>query len=256
MAELSKFQKFTIVRMSRRELKGAKYNPRVISADAKKRLKKNLEEVGLLQPVVWNKTTGNVVGGHQKLAILDALEGSDDYLLDVAVVKLSAKREIEQNVFMNNPAAQGDWDLRALADLLTDKDIKISPDNTGFNPLELEIMYSDTDMASLFSLQQQPKEVQEAMTELQEISDARDPVEPKAGADAPAGKTAAASLVAEMRSKKRDIEGGEVNDMDRYVIVHCKDTEQAQDLKVRLGASADDKYISADLVFALLPDAS
>jgi len=256
MAELSKFQKFTIVRMSRRDLKGAKYNPRVISADAKKRLKKNLEEVGLLQPVVWNKTTGNVVGGHQKLAILDVLEGTDDYLLDVAVVKLSAKREIEQNVFMNNPAAQGDWDLRALADLLTDKDIKISPDNTGFNPLELEIMYADTDMASLFAVEQQPAEVREALADLQAITDVRKDADAEKKAADGETKTASASLVAELRNKKHDIESGESGQILSFVVIHCTSPEQAADLKVKLGAKADDRYVSAELVFALLPDAT
>lgn len=241
--------------MHRRDLKGAPYNPRVISADAKKRLKKNLEEVGLLEALTWNKKTGNIVGGHQRLAILDILQGNDDYLLDVSVVELSKKREIEQNIFMNNRSAMGDWDLDALAGLLSDEEVKINRDNAGFNPLELEMMYAETDMASMFSVETQPREVQNALQDLQAISDARDKPEPKEVSEgAPEGKTQAASLVANLREGKRDIESNEVNSVQAYVIVHCNGPDQASELKVRLGAEADDKYISADLIFALFPD--
>jgi hypothetical protein len=104
----------------RSELKGASYNPRVMSDKARVKLKANLKRVGLVEPPVWNERTGHVVGGHQRLSILDALEGNADYTLRVAVVDLDERTEREMNVFLNNGEAQGDWDLEKLESLFND----------------------------------------------------------------------------------------------------------------------------------------
>jgi len=56
------------------KLNPAKYNPRV---DLKpgdpeyEKLKRSIKEFGYVEPIVWNKRTGNVVGGHQRLKILE-----------------------------------------------------------------------------------------------------------------------------------------------------------------------------------------
>ena len=48
----TKYQKFDMDTVQRDEIKGAEYNPRVISEDAKKRLRKMLAKHGLVQPLV------------------------------------------------------------------------------------------------------------------------------------------------------------------------------------------------------------
>lgn len=48
------------------------------------------------------------------MVVLDALEKSSDYVLTVAAVDLDLKTEKEQNIFLNNVASQGDWDLEKL----------------------------------------------------------------------------------------------------------------------------------------------
>jgi ParB-like chromosome segregation protein Spo0J len=57
----SSFEKYEIEEIHREALKNAPYNPRTISAKAKKALKTNLEKVGLLAPIIWNRRTGNIV---------------------------------------------------------------------------------------------------------------------------------------------------------------------------------------------------
>jgi hypothetical protein len=148
---LSKFEKWTPFGVRRSLIKNAPYNPRVISDEAKKRLKENIKTVGLVQPIIWNKTTGNCLGGHQRLAVLDALEGRGDYFLTVAVVELDEKTEKEQNVFLNNTSAQGDWDIEALAKLF--KEDKISVDATGFDMADLYQLFGDS------PLNEQPEEL-------------------------------------------------------------------------------------------------
>src|SRR5262245_18761408 len=159
----SKFQKFTVERWHRSEIQGAPYNPRVIDSYARKKLEANLKKVGLLDTLVVNRRTRNLVSGHQRLACLDALEGSGDYHLDVAVVDLTEKQEREQNIFFNNPAAQGTWDVQALGELLS-KDLEIAA--TGFEKMDLEVIFDDTQYANLFAPEKAPAAVKSAVADV------------------------------------------------------------------------------------------
>lgn len=53
------------------DLKPAEYNPRTISEQKLAALKKSLQEFGDLGGIVYNIRTGNLVGGHQRIASLD-----------------------------------------------------------------------------------------------------------------------------------------------------------------------------------------
>lgn len=154
---LSKFQSFTMERLHRSQLVTAKYNPRVISDEAKARLQRNLKKVGLLEPLILNRTTGTLLGGHQRLACLDALEGSPDYLLDVSVVELSAKEEVEQNIALNNGNLQGEYDMDLLAELLKTPDLEL--DATGFDLAEIQVTFDDPELATLFATNETTKKV-------------------------------------------------------------------------------------------------
>ena len=95
---VTKYQKFEVVRMWRSEIQLAHYNPRKITDENRKELKKNIKgDAGLIETLVVNRTTGNLVSGHQRLSILDELEGYpvkvDDYQLDVAVVTMTEQQE-------------------------------------------------------------------------------------------------------------------------------------------------------------------
>ncbi len=139
----TKFQKFEVHEIARSDIKGAEYNPRIISEKAKTKLKKNLKKKGLLQPLVWNKRTGNLVSGHQRLAILDELEKSENYSLSLAIVDLSEKEEKEQNLFFNNVNAMGEWDLEQLGDLFTEADfdyIEAGFELADLNTLDIELI--------------------------------------------------------------------------------------------------------------------
>ena len=139
-AELSQFQKFTTKTVHRSELKGAPYNPRYIKAAAKAKLKETLARVGLVQPIVWNERTGNIVGGHQRISQLDALEGKSDYSLTVAVLDVDEAREKELNILLNNESVTGEWDLEKLKTIL---DAEIDLINTGLDNSDLMQMFGE-----------------------------------------------------------------------------------------------------------------
>jgi hypothetical protein len=115
---MSKYEKFSMETVSRKSLKGADYNPRLLSNQAKARLKRGIVENGLVQPIIWNRHTGNVVGGHQRLKAIDDLEGNDDYTLQVAVVDMPLAQERKVNVLLNNDSTMGHWDESKLLEIL------------------------------------------------------------------------------------------------------------------------------------------
>src|SRR5262245_56872146 len=92
------------------DLRPAPYNPRHAPKPTDPRYKKlaaSLREFGLVEPLVWNETTGHVVGGHARLAILKAMGVTH---VPVSVVRLPPEREKALNVVLNNREAQGRFD--------------------------------------------------------------------------------------------------------------------------------------------------
>lgn len=59
---------------------------------------------------MWNERTGHLVGGHQRLAILDDLEGGQAYQIGVARLDVPLEREVEINVALNNEQLRGEFD--------------------------------------------------------------------------------------------------------------------------------------------------
>ena len=98
------------------DLNRATYNPRIdlIPGDPEyENLRRSITTYGLLIPVIWNKRTNNVVGGHQRLTVLEN-EGETE--VDVSVVDLDPMQERQLNVALNK--IEGGWDEEKLGALL------------------------------------------------------------------------------------------------------------------------------------------
>ena len=127
-----------VKKIPRSQIKRAEYNPRIIDEESLKKLTKDIREHGLVTPLVWNKRTGVLVSGHQRLVAMDKIHRKKDYEVPVAVIDVDEKEEKQLNVQMNNPSLQGSWDLGALASL---RDDGISFDDMGFNKADIDFMY-------------------------------------------------------------------------------------------------------------------
>ena len=125
------------------DLLPADYNPRkdLKPGDPEyEKLKRSLEQFGYVEPVIWNKTTGRVVGGHQRLKVLIDM-GIDQ--VECVVVEMPEDKEKALNVALNK--ISGDWDKDKLALLITDlqcADFDVSL--TGFDPAEIDDLFKDT----------------------------------------------------------------------------------------------------------------
>lgn len=104
-----------------KDLKPAPYNPRQIDEDSLSGLKASIKKFGYVEPIIWNKKSGYIVGGHQRLKALKD-EGIEE--VDVVCVDLEETEEKALNVALNNKHIQGDWDSEKLGSLLSE--IKIS----------------------------------------------------------------------------------------------------------------------------------
>jgi DNA modification methylase len=118
-------------------LNPAAYNPRkdLKPGDAAyEKLKRSIEEFGYVEPVVWNRQTGNVVGGHQRLKVLLALGHAE---IDCVVVELDAQREKALNIALNK--IQGEWDENKLAEVMAELDAgAFDVSLTGFDVAEVD----------------------------------------------------------------------------------------------------------------------
>jgi len=100
------------------QLTPADYNPRKLlkpTDKAYRKLEKSLREFGLVEPLIWNEPTGHLVGGCQRLRVLEELGYTQ---VPVAVVQLTEPREKALNILLNNTKAQGRFAVAKLALLL------------------------------------------------------------------------------------------------------------------------------------------
>jgi hypothetical protein len=97
------------------EISEASYNPRFISAEAFDGLKNSIQTFGLLDPIIANKETNNIIGGHQRWKAAKEL-GYEK--VPVIWVELDAFAERLLNLSLNNPKVQGQFLPDELSEML------------------------------------------------------------------------------------------------------------------------------------------
>jgi ribosomal protein S16 len=208
--------------MKRSDIKPHPQNPRVISDSARKRLNRGLDDVGLLEPLIVNTTTGHLLGGHQRLAWLDGKhkgKGKGDYDLSVALVEIPEKRELSIAALLNNEAAQGTWDLDVLHKQLADNLINLEA--AGFDQVQLESMFpEDPELAPLFAK-------------------TSDSLEKLVGAVTDAKEIARSAARAKKNKMGKD-------DTELYCVVVFKSRKERVDFLKMLKLSPDTRYVSGE----------
>lgn len=103
------------------DLAPAPYNPRDIDPAALEGLQSSLERFGDLSGLTWNKRTGHLVAGHQRLKALQDAHGDqlvikrravvapDGQKYPIRVVDLPEAEEMAANLAANNPHLQGEF---------------------------------------------------------------------------------------------------------------------------------------------------
>jgi len=125
------------------DLLPADYNPRkdLKPGDSEyEKLKRSIEQFGYVEPVIWNKATGRVVGGHQRLKVLMDMGITE---VDCVVVDMPEDKEKALNIALNK--ISGEWDKDKLSLLIADlQGVDFDVSLTGFDPAEIDDLFKDS----------------------------------------------------------------------------------------------------------------
>ena len=123
-----------------KDVNRAPYNPRIELKPGMpeyEKLKKSIEEFGHILPMVFNKRSGNLVGGHQTMTVLEA---DNITKAQMSIVDLDDAKEKALNIALNKIG--GAWEDGKLSELLGE--LSVLPDFdielTGFDVDEIESM--------------------------------------------------------------------------------------------------------------------
>ena len=128
------------VEMSIDDLVPADYNPRSMDGKNRAGLSYSVDTFGLVQPIVWNRKTRNVVGGHQRLADI-IIKGAT--VTDVVVVDLSLSKEKALNVALNAKGLQGEFKIDEVDAMLKDLDDVSMIKNLNLDDLVIDDSWED-----------------------------------------------------------------------------------------------------------------
>lgn len=125
------------------KLNPAPYNPRkdLKPGDPEyEKLKNSILTFGYVEPVLWNKRTGHIIGGHQRYKVLVEMGKSE---IDCVVVDMDEENEKALNVALNK--VSGDWDKDKLMLLIEDlQGVDFDVSLTGFDPAEIDNLFKDS----------------------------------------------------------------------------------------------------------------
>lgn len=220
----------------------ASYNPRKISEESRKTLKRGIKKFGLVGGIVVNKRTGfTVVSGHQRLSVMDELQkyNSDtkenDYKIRVDVIDVDEKQEKELNILCNNPNAQGQWDFDALARIIPSIDYK----DAGLTDADLNMIGCDY----LLQTEEENSIACEIETMMQPVAEERE-------AEKAVRQQERAEKVAHMKEVKQQVKEAaqrQAQDMDAYLMLSFDTFEAKANFCERFGYDPYMKIIKGEV---------
>ena len=111
----------------------AEYNPRVTTHRGIYHLEKSLGRFGYVDPIIVNKKTMKLVGGHQRFSVLVRSGVSE---IECVVVNLSEEKEKALNIALNKTSEHFEWDVTKLNVMLGEFD-EDTLDSIGFHEEEI-----------------------------------------------------------------------------------------------------------------------
>lgn len=235
---LKKFFSSTIVEVKRSEIHPADYNPRKIDEQGKRMLKRSMKQFGVVGGIIVNSQTGNtIVGGHQKVAILDEMYKypDNDYSLRVEMISVDRKTEKTLNIALNNGNISGSWDFDALARLVPDIDYQ----DAGLTAADLNIIGCD------FLLQ-----TEEENSIADALEDMMAPLTEQKKAEKAAKQMERAEKVAHMKDVKQQVKEAaqkQAQDMDAYLMLSFDTFEAKAAFCERFGYDPYAKFIKGEV---------
>lgn len=229
------------VELKRSQIHFASYNPRKISDEGRKQLKRSIKRYGVVGGIVVNKQTGyTLVGGHQKVSILDELNKypDNDYLLRVELIDVDEKTEKSLNITLNNPNVGGKWDFDAMREIIPDIDYK----DAGLTEADLNMIGLDNLLKT-----EEESNIADSLTDMmQPVTEQK--AEEKAQRQAERQLEQEAK-VQHMKDVKQEVKEKAIQDaqkMDAFVMISFDTYEAKADFCERFGYAPDSRFIKGE----------
>ena len=148
-------QTINIQKMKLDDIAPANYNPRIELNENDSeydKIKNSIEQFGYVDPIIYNKRTNTIVGGHQRYTVLRDL-GYEE--VDVSVVDMDEQDEMALNVALNK--VEGEWDKDKLKDVIE----QLEEDKlvfTGFDDDEIDSLMNDVNIDEFFEEEEKQPE--------------------------------------------------------------------------------------------------
>lgn len=243
---LKKFFSSTIVEVKRSEIHPAGYNPRKIDEQGKRMLKRSMKQFGVVGGIIVNSQTGNtIVGGHQKVSILDEMYKypDNDYSLRVEMISVDRKTEKTLNIALNNGNISGQWDFDALAQLIPDIDYK----DAGLTDADLNMIGVDY----LLQTEEENNIASELESMMQPVTEQHEAEKAERKAEREALKAQEqAAKVAHMKEVKQQVKESaqkQAQDMDAYLMLSFDTFEAKAAFCQRFGYDPYDKFVKGEV---------
>ena len=217
-------------------------NPRSISTENRKALKRGIKKFGMVGGIVVNKRTNyTLVSGHQRLSVMDELQKynpdtkNNDYTIRVDLIDVEEKEEKELLILLNNPSAQGEWDYDTLRELIPDIDYK----DAGLTEQDLDIIGVD------FNFQ---TEEENAITG--ELDGLMEPVREEHQAEVAQRQAERAEKTAHMKQVKEEVKQAAAKaaaNMDAYLMLSFDSWEAKAEFCEKFGFSPEDKFLKGEV---------
>jgi len=235
----NKYFKSESLVLKRSEIHLATYNPRVISEEAKKSLKRGIKKYGLVGGLIVNRKTGmTLVSGHQRISVMDELNKypGNDYEIRVDLIDVDEKEEKELNILLNNPNAMGSWDMDALREMMPDIDYK----SAGLTDEDLNLIGCD------FLLQ-----TEEESSLADDLNEMMSPVNEKHAAEkaVKAEKTQEEKIAhnKEIKAQVKEAADNKAQDMEAYFMLSFDTYTAKAAFLERFGINPDEKFVKGEL---------
>lgn len=251
MGELSKYIRSESVELNRSAIHFADYNPRKLSEESRKTLKRGIKKYGLVGGVVVNKRTGlTIVSGHQRLTVMDELQKynpdtkENDYKIRVDVIDVDTQQEKELNILMNNPNAQGTWDYDKMRELIPDIDYK----DAGLTEADLNMIGVD------FLLQtEQENNLASALDDLmQPVEEEKAEIKAQKQAEKQMEREARIQEMKNVKAQVKEQSQKQAMDMDAYIMISFDNWENKASFCERFGYSPYEKFIKGEIFDELI----
>lgn len=210
------------------------FNPKQHTDNKIKEQKKNLQQVGFLGGVTWNRTTGNLIDGHRRIKAMDLHYGYDgtpgtDYKIKVEAVEFDEKQEKEQMTYMALGNTKADYQL--IAEYLPDIDYTVA----GIDEYDL-------------------KQIQSFIPSVDEVCQVESYDDllkggPSAPEQTPEDKKA---KVKEAKQKQIEAAGERYSELTSYLTISFSSADEKRMFCELAGITEEDKFVSGSKILELI----